>query len=189
MKYLSVILILGCLGMLCIASAAYAATEMEERRDFPIQDPGAVFKRALDDIERNIFENDMFEGYIRSMFDKEKLAQGKYYIHTIHDEYFEPSNDLVLVMVDDGTSSDGYYNILYGMPTMWEIYFVMGIYSHPFDEYLDDLFVSYDINVYSSRFSWLYDDEDDTGDSVAASESDSGGSGNRHSILDTVNTK
>ena len=72
---------------------------------------------------------------------------------------------------------------------MWEIYFVMGIYSHPFDEYLDDLFVSYDINVYSSRFSWLYDDEDDTGDSVAASESDSGGSGNRHSILDTVNTK
>ena len=189
MRYLSVILILGCLGVLCLAPAAYAATEMEEKRDFPIQDPDAVFKRALDDIERNIFENEMFEGDMRSMFDKEKLAQGKYYIHTIHDEYFEPSNDLVLVMVDDGTSSDSYYNMLYGMPTMWEIYFVMGIYSHPFDEYLDDLFASYDIYVTSSRWSWLYDDEDDTGDSIAASESGGTTPVNRHPILDTVNTR
>ena len=187
MKYLSIILILGCLFVLCFSSAAYAAVEVIERRDFEVTDPDGVFKRALKEIEKNM----------PSGFNAEKLSRNKYYIQTKH--YDEPGNlgdEFMLVMVDDGTSSDTYYTILYGMPEMWPIHFIIGTYRQPFgdtikfDEYFDWVMYRFDVYFAESREKFYEEDEEgDTADSVNASESSASTPGNRHPILDTVNTR
>ena len=187
MKYVSIILILGCLCVLFFSSSAYAAVEVEERRDFEVADPDGVFKQALKEIEKNM----------PSGFNAEKLSRNKYYIQTIYDD--EPGDlgdEFMLVMVDDGTSSDTYYTVLYGMPEMWPIHFVIGTYRPPFgdtiefDEYFDWVMYRYDVDFAESREEfYAEDDEDDTPDSANATESGGAASPNRHPILDTVNTK
>ena len=181
MKYLSVILILGCLGMLCFAPAAHAATEVEERRDFEVADSDGVFRQALKEIE-----NYMPEG-----FDAERLSQNKYYIQAIREEWGELGAEFMLVMVDDGTSPGSYYTVLYEMPEMWPIYFIYDTYEPPIDDYFQRVINMYATAALREDFDdEIYEDDDEYETETAAISSP--GSmipPNLHSILDAINKK